>query len=318
MSISFRDLTIGDLQAVTVLARYRHFGRAAAESGITQPSLSALLRRVEKALGKTLFHRTSRRCEISEDGVAVVEVFERVLRDLERLTAPADPVAVEGPLRLGFIPTLGPYLIPHLLGPARRAFPEARLFFHEDQTEQLVGLVRKGKLDFAVLSLPTESEGLVELPLFEEELVLAVPETHELASKQVLALTDIARTELILLEHGHCLRDQTIALCGRGELDVVPVHATGLETLRGMVGAGVGCAVFPALAAKADLGVAPIRYLQFRTPTPGRTVGILARRDPERLRVARAFQAMFAAAPLITTYQAAPTPFQPLPVLPSR
>ncbi|MBX3148199.1 MAG: LysR family transcriptional regulator [Gemmatimonadales bacterium] len=303
MSINLRDLALRDLYAITLLARHRHFGRAAREAGITQPSLSALVRRVESALGKTLFHRTSRRCDISEAGVVVVETFDRMLKDLDGLTIPAGATVIEGPLRLGFIPTLGPYLIPHLLGPVRKAFPEARPFFHEEQTAALVTMVREGKLDCAILSFPIESDGLVELPLFEEELVLAVPDGHPLAGREALALTDVARTELILMENGHCLRDQTIALCGRGELDVVPFHATGLETLRGMVGAGVGCAVFPALAALADTGPSPIRYLRFRPPEPGRTVGILARRDPERLRVARAFQAMMSSVPLTTWYR---------------
>ncbi len=305
MSINLRDLAIRDLYAITLLARHRHFGRAAAEAGITQPSLSALVRRVESALGTTLFHRTSRRCDITEAGLTVVETFERILKELDHLTTPPSAAVIEGPLRLGFIPTLGPYLIPHLLAPVRKAFPAARPFFYEEQTASLVAMVRSGKLDCAILSLPTESEGLVELPLFEEELVLAVPETHPLATKAVLALTDVARTELILMENGHCLRDQTIALCGRGELDVVPFHATGLETLRGMVGAGVGCAVFPALAALADTGQSQIRYLRFRAPEPGRTVGILTRHDPERLRVARAFQTMMASVPLTTSYRAA-------------
>lgn len=283
------SLAIRDLEGIVVLARTLHFGRAAEQCGIAQSSLSALVRRVEAALELQVFARTSRRCMVTPEGVFVVEAIERLLRqvsDLQRGFGVSKNL--EGPFRLGAIPTLGPYLIPYLLPALLETFPKARFFFFEALTEQLVGMLRAERLDAALLSFPTRGEALDEYPLFEEELLLALPRMHHLTARRRIAHTEIPVDELILMDHGHCLRDHTLKICGAGHVSSAPVHATGLETLRFMVGAGVGSAVLPALAAGP---LAPVRelvaYRKFEDPVPTRTIGLVARSEPRFLKRAR-------------------------------
>jgi LysR family hydrogen peroxide-inducible transcriptional activator len=281
------SLAIRDLEAVLVLARTLHFGRAAEQAGMAQASLSALVKRVERAVGARLFDRTSRSCEITPEGVFVIEAIEKLLRTLDEIERVHDrPGTLSGAVRLGFIPTLGPYLVPHLLPALAGAFPEARFFFFEALTEQLIGMVRSRRIDVAFLSFPSHGEALAEVPLFEEELLLALPRGHRLAERERITHLEIPRDELILMDHGHCLRDHTLNVCGGG-VSATPVHATSIETLRFMVGSGVGCAVLPALAVH---GVTPaaelLRYRRFADPVPTRTIGLVTRTEPEARRLA--------------------------------
>lgn len=280
------SLAIRDLEAIVILARTLHFGRTAEICGIAQPSLTALVQRVEGRLGKKLFDRTSRRCETTPEGIFVVEAIERLLRDLAELEREAPGESLAGPVRLGFIPTLGPYLVPHLLPTLLESFAEARFYFFEAITEQLLGMLRSGRIDAALLSFPTRGAALAEYPLFEEELVLAFPRHHRLAKRDRIGHTEVPRSELILMDHGHCLRDHTLKVFGEGELSAAPVHATGVETLRFMVGAGVGFSVLPALAVPADGGDGLVAYRRFEDPVPTRTVGLVTRGEAEHRRVA--------------------------------
>ncbi|MEM9292835.1 MAG: LysR substrate-binding domain-containing protein [Acidobacteriota bacterium] len=283
------SVAIRDLRAILVLADTLHFGRAAERCGIAQASLSTLVKRVESAAGVQIFHRTSRRCEVAPEGVAVLESIERLLRALEDVeNAQQTPEALRGIVRLGFIPTLGPYLIPHLLPALTERFPEARFYFFEALTEQLIGKLRERQIDVGFFSFPSRAEALVERPLFKEELVLAMPREHALTSRQRIAVTELPRKELILMDHGHCLRDHTLQLCGEGRSQA-PVHATSLETLRFMVGSGVGCAVLPALAlAAAGQASDLVVYRKFEDPVPTRTVGLVTLPEPIAQRRAEA------------------------------
>lgn len=281
------SLAIRDLEAIVVLARTLHFGRTAEICGIAQPSLTALVQRVEAKLGKKLFDRTSRRCSTTPEGVFVVEAIERLLRGLAELEREGPGESLAGPVRLGFIPTLGPYLVPHLLPTLLEEFPDARFYFFEAVTEQLIGMLRSGRIDTALLSFPTRGDALAEYPLFEEELVLAFPRRHRLAQRGRIGHTEVPRSELILMDHGHCLRDHTLQVFGEGELSAAPVHATGVETLRFMVGAGVGFTVLPALAVPpGDLDDTLVVYRRFQDPVPTRTVGLVTRGEAEHRRVA--------------------------------
>lgn len=281
------SLAIRDLEAIVVLARTLHFGRTAEICGIAQPSLTALVQRVEGKLGKKLFDRTSRRCSTTPEGVFVVEAIERLLRGLAELEREGPGEELAGPVRLGFIATLGPYLVPHLLPALLESFPDARFYFFEAITEQLLGMLRSGRIDAALLSFPTRGDALAEYPLFEEELVLAFPRRHRLAQRGRIGHTEVPRSELILMDHGHCLRDHTLQVFGEGELSAAPVHATGVETLRFMVGAGVGFTVLPALAVPpGDLDDALVAYRRFQDPVPTRTVGLVTRGEAEHRRVA--------------------------------
>lgn len=304
-SLAFRDL-----EAVVTLARTLHFGRAAEQCGIAQSSLSALVQRVEKALGRRIFERTSRSCSLTPEGIFVVEAVQRLLRqvsDLEQGLGPSE--TLEGPFRLGAIPTLGPYVTPYLLPVLLESFPKARFFFFEALTEQLVGMLRAERIDAALLSFPTRGEALEEHPLFEEELLLALPRGHRLAHRQRIPLPEIPVSELILMDHGHCLRDHTLQICGTGSASSAPVHATGLETLRFMVGAGVGSAIIPALAVgpRAPVGEL-VSYRKFEDPVPTRTIGLVTRNDPRMVRRTQPLLATLQDLSLPKIFQEAPPP----------
>ncbi len=256
---------------------------------MAQSSLSALVRRFEAAVGCTVFSRTSRRVELSPEGVFILETVDRVLLESAALTPESDEgESVTGYVRLGAIPTLGPYLFPSLLPPLIDAFPEARYLLTEALTEQLIGALQADRLDAAILSLPVGDHGLEQTPLFEEELVLALPAAHPLAAAPHVARDDVPAGEVILMEHGHCLRDNTLQVCG-GVGSVVPAHATGVETLLGMVAAGVGCAVVPSLAARIPRALSErVAWRRIHDPTPTRTIGVAFRPStPSARRVRR-------------------------------
>jgi LysR family transcriptional regulator, hydrogen peroxide-inducible genes activator len=286
-----RSLALRDLEAVVTLARTRHFGRAADECGMTQPSLSALVRRVEDALDLRLFERTSRRVDLTSDGVFVVEAIGELMRGLDRIDRrQRDDGTLSGPVRIGMIPTLGPYYTPHFLADLLRTFPGARFHFHEALTDHLVSLVRGGRLDAALLALPLETSDLAQAPLFEEELVMAFPHEHPRARRTSrLKHTDVPHDDVILLEPGHCLRAHALAACGGTAAGTgAGVQATGLETLRYMVGAKVGCAVFPALAVNGQNACQElVSYRRFAAPVPTRTIGLVSRMDGDAQRIAR-------------------------------
>ncbi|MEM6455057.1 MAG: LysR substrate-binding domain-containing protein [Acidobacteriota bacterium] len=277
------NLAIRDLRAILVLADTLHFGRAAERCGMAQASLSTLVKRVESATATRIFERSSRRCAVTPEGMLVVEAIERLLRMLDEIENADDhPDTLRGVVRLGFIPTLGPYLIPHLLPALIQRFPQARFYFFEALSEQLVSMIRTRQIDIGFLSFPSRGEALFERGLFKEELLLALPGRHPLCARQRVPITELPRDELILMDHGHCLRDHTLQICGENRLNAAPVHATSVETLRHMVAAGVGCAVLPALAiarhgaATADL----VTYRKLADPVPARTVGLVTLPEP--------------------------------------
>jgi LysR family transcriptional regulator, hydrogen peroxide-inducible genes activator len=281
------SLSIRDLEAVLVVAETLHFGRAAERCGMAQASLSVLVQRVEKATEVRVFERTSRSCKVTPEGVLVLEVIERLLRTLDEVErAPGESGTLRGSVRLGFIPTLGPYFVPFLLPALIEAFPAARFFFFEALTEQLIGMIRSRRVDAGFLSFPSRGEALAEFPLFQEELLLAFPRGHRLAGRRRIAHSEIPRDELILMDHGHCLRDHTLQVCGEGRISAVPVHATSIETLRFMVGSGVGCAVVPALSVAAAAASKLVVYRKFADPVPTRTIGLVTRPESEAQRLA--------------------------------
>lgn len=285
-----RSLSVRDLEAIVVLGETRHFGRAAERLGMAQPSLSALVRRVEKMLSTEIFERTSRRCVITPDGILILDETQYILGRLARLTRLRDEtLPLSGEVRLGQIPTLGPYLTPHVLPTIRAALPDLRLYFIEAFTGEIIDMLRDGRLDVAVLTRPTGATDLIELPLFDEELVLAIPPGHRLARAKRVSATDVSRDEMILLEHGNCLRAQTLTACRLREEDGIVAHATSIETLRFMVAAGVGCAILPALAARSDsASAALVEYRRFEDPVPTRSVVVAATPRADSVRRAEA------------------------------
>jgi LysR family hydrogen peroxide-inducible transcriptional activator len=275
-------VNLRDLSYLVALADLRHFGRAADACHVSQPTLSTQIRKLEEELGVALVERAPRQVMLTPAGSDIVERARRVLAEVAQMRETArrttDPEA--GSVRLGMFPTLGPYLLPHVVPGLRARFPRLELLLVEEKTETLVGMLRAGRLDAAVLALPLHDDGLHCEPLFAEPFMLAVPAGHPLADKGELSLKSLAHEHLLLLDDGHCLRDQALEVCslaGAGEKE--GFRATSLETLRQMVAAGVGITLLPMLAVKPPVPPSSaMRLLPFRDP-PHRRLALVWRRS---------------------------------------
>jgi LysR family hydrogen peroxide-inducible transcriptional activator len=272
-------MTLQELRYLVAVADEGQVVRAAARCHVGQPTLSTQLRKLEDELGVQLFERGPRGLEPTSAGAPIIAQARLVLEEAQRLKDMArssgDPMA--GPLRLGTIPTLGPYLLPHLLPAIRKAYPRLRLLLSESLTGELLEGLQRRTLDCALLALPLPAEGFDTLPLFREPFDLALPAGHRLARKKRIAPDDLAGESLLLLEEGHCLRDQALEVCGTTPRESrEAVQATSLETLRQMVAAGIGCTLLPRLSTAA--GARPDRRLVelrgFIAPEPTRLIGL--------------------------------------------
>lgn len=244
--------------------------------------MSAQIRKLEEELDIRLLERTSRSVLLTRAGEETVARARTILRDVGELKAAASRMREPegGMLRLGIFPTLGPYLLPHAVPLLRQRFPKVELQLVEEKSRVLAARLRDGRLDAIFSALPAEDQRFHVEPLFDEAFLLAVPSGHALADREVLHLDDIAAQELMLLEEGHCLRNQTLDLCrlvGAGE--AAGFRATSLETLRQMVAANGGITLLPELAARPPaFDMANIRLLPFADPPPTRSIALLWRR----------------------------------------
>lgn len=276
-------MNLRDLRYLVALADHKHFGRAAEASFVSQPTLSTQIKKLEDELGVALVERWPRKVLLTETGRAVAERARDVLREVDQIKAIAsrtkDPES--GSVRLGFFPTLGPYLLPHVVPALRQRFPRLELLLVEEKTPVLLEQLHDGKLDAAALALPIHDEQLHAEFLFEEPFVLAVHDQHPITRRGALRLGDIAGESLLLLEDGHCLRDQALDVChlsGAGEK--VGFRATSLETLRQMVAANVGMTLLPALAVQPPVPRSShVRLLPFRDGTPSRRIALVWRKS---------------------------------------
>ena len=276
-------MNLRDLKYLVALADHRHFGRAAAASFVSQPTLSTQIRKLEDELGVPLVERAPRKVMLTPAGRDIAERARRVIAEVEQMKEAArrsqDPEA--GTVRLGLFPTLGPYLLPHVVPRIRERFPRLELLLVEEKSDVILAQLREGRLDAGLLALPVHDDQLHAEFLFEEPFVLAVPETHPLAKKESLSLKDLAHERLLLLEDGHCLRDQALDVCalaGTGERS--GFQATSLETLRQMVAANVGVTLLPTLAVKPPVARSEnIHLLGFRDSKPSRQIAMVWRRS---------------------------------------
>ncbi|MGV3553502.1 LysR substrate-binding domain-containing protein [Rhizobium sp.] len=275
-------VTLRDLQYLVALADHLSFRRAADMCFVSQPTLSAQIRKLEDELGIKLLERTSRSVLLTRAGQETVARARVILRDVNELKSAAGRLREPegGTIRLGIFPTLGPYLLPHAVPLLRQRFPKVELQLVEEKSGILTARLRDGRLDAIFSALPAEDHRFHVEPLFDEAFLLAVPSGHALAGRESLSLDDIRAQELMLLEDGHCLRDQTLDLCrlaGAGEAS--GFRATSLETLRQMVAANGGITLLPELAARPPaFEMANIRLLPFTDPPPSRSVALLWRR----------------------------------------
>ncbi|WBV44721.1 LysR substrate-binding domain-containing protein [Pseudoroseomonas cervicalis] len=279
-------LSLRDLEYAVTVAEMRHFGRAAERCGVSQPALSEQIRKLEALLGVALFERAARRVEVTPQGEALLAQARAVTRAARGLLDLAQQQAepLSGPLRLGVIATLGPYYLPGVLRAVRDRFPRLVLRLQEGRTAALVAALEQGELDAALIALPAPTDSLAAAPLFFEPFLLACPQGHALLDQPALTLADLRGSDLLLLEEGHCLRDQALSLCAmpRGERD--GRFATSLEMLRHMIAAGEGISLLPQLAAqgRSDLGgLVALRRLE--DAEAGRRIGLVWRgTDPRR------------------------------------
>lgn len=280
--MNLAGLSLRDLEYVVALADEHHFGRAAERCHVSQPTLSVQVRKLENALGLILFERTNRRVLLTPAGQTIVRQARAVLAEAQRLLVQASEgrgAPLTGRLVLAAIQTLGPYLFPLILRDLRQEFPLLSLALSEARTAEILEGLRDGRVDAALLSLPVPASGLTLSPLFVEPFLLACPADHALARGGALRATDIAGPDLLLLDEGNCLRDQTVAACGAGS--AAGRHATSLETLRSMVAAGAGYTLLPALAAPAGTDPSGLTVTRgFDVDGPGRTI-VLAWRSSD-------------------------------------
>jgi LysR family hydrogen peroxide-inducible transcriptional activator len=276
-------MNLRDLRYLVALAEHKHFGRAAEASFVSQPTLSTQVKKLEDELGVALVERTPRKVLLTEVGKEIVQRAREVLNEIDQIKAIArrtlDPES--GTVRLGIFPTLGPYLLPHVVPRIRERFPRLELLLVEEKTEVVLRQLREGRLDAGVLALPIHDDQLHAEFLFEEPFLLAVPENHELARRKSLKLDDLSDQSLLLLEDGHCLRDQALEVCQlAGASEKSGFRATSLETLRQMVAANVGITLLPTLAVKPPVARSEnVHLLQFRGDVPSRRIAMIWRKS---------------------------------------
>lgn len=246
-------MNLRDLSYVIAVAETRHFGKAAERCFVSQPTLSGQIRKLEDELGVTLFERTNRSVDITPLGEAVIAHARQVMDEVEaiRLLAKARQDPLAGPLRVGAIPTLSPYLMPLILAPLKKHYPQMQLVLFEETTNTLLARLHDHEIDAALLATPVEGD-LEAIALFDEPFWVAYPREHAFYAKDRLTLKDLANEDLLLLAEGHCLAQQAMDICHieerRGEGGLADLRAASLETLIQMVGAGYGVTLVPALA----------------------------------------------------------------------
>ncbi len=278
--------TLRQLRYFVALAETQHFGQAALRCHVTQPALSMQIKELETALGGPLVERAHKGALLTPAGREVARRARAILRSVQDLADFARQHAqmLSGPLRLGVIPTIGPYILPAILPRLHAVFPKLQLSVRETQTTVLVRELLAGSLDLLILALPLEEPETLELPLFDDVFALALPLDHPLGERNSVAQTDLSGEHLLLLEEGHCLRDQALAVgqaAGACELD--DFRASSLATVVQMVASGYGCTILPELAVPVEVGDRQgIHVVSFKQPPPVRTVGLAWRRTSPR------------------------------------
>ena len=279
-------MNLKDLKYLVALADTGHFGRAAQRTFVSQPTLSAQLKKLEEYLGVKLVERHPKNVQLTEVCKQIVARARHMLSEGDEILALArnntDPLS--GKLKVALIPTIGPYLLPRVMLKLRKALPQLGLMLYEYQTEDLLKRLKEGEIDVGVLALPIEQDGLECRRLYREEFTVALPSDNPLAQKPSIKVGDLKGQTLLLLEDGHCLRDQALEVCSRIDVrGAEDFRATSLETLRHMVVAGLGVTLMPELAVESPFGSQRgLVIRQFTKPAPARTVGAAWRKSTTR------------------------------------
>ncbi|MDP2432712.1 MAG: LysR substrate-binding domain-containing protein [Pseudomonadota bacterium] len=272
-------MTLQELRYLVALADCGHFGQAAEACCVSQSTLSTGVKKLEDFLGVIVFDRSLKRVTPTPTGHEIVESARRIVEEAARIRELAsytkDPMGRT--VHLGVIPTLGPYYLPHVLTEVRAAYPKLRLLLREEMTPHMLGHLAEGKLDAGLLALPISDPSLEVVPLFVEPFLAAVPADHPLADSAEVNIDELARAGLLLLEEGHCLRDQALEACHLQGLKSEEIRATSLETLRQMVAMGLGVTLIPTLASVSPSGQQVV-LKPIGEPGASRTIGLVWRR----------------------------------------
>jgi LysR family transcriptional regulator, hydrogen peroxide-inducible genes activator len=278
-------VTLRQLRYLDALAQHRHFGRAAEACAVTQPALSMQIRELEKELGVELIERRSGEAALTEIGAEVARRGEQVLssaRDLVDIARHRSRV-LSGRLRLGVIPTLAPYVLPKVLPDLQANYPDLIIELRETQTKVLLEELAGGDLDAVMLALPLPAGDIESIPLFGDPFLLAVPASDPLPRGARVDPRKIDQRRLILLEEGHCLRDQALAYCATARHEMpLSLGATSLATVMQMVASGYGVTLVPQVAVDVEVRDHRVKLLRFAAPEPGRSVGLAWRRTSPR------------------------------------
>ena len=280
------DLKLKDLRYLVAVADQRHFGRAAARCFVSQPTLSAQLKKLEQSLGVQLIERAPNNVCLTPAGEEIVARARRILEASDEVVTLAhsqrDPLA--GKLAVALLPTIGPYLLPRVLPAIKKSLPRLELRLYEYQTAPMLEKLQVGELDVGILALPVALAGLTARELYREAFTVALPERHPLAAHAAIRVADLKDETLLLLEDGHCLRDQALEVCSRvGLKDSQDFRATSLETLRQMVATGAGVTLLPELAGRGAYRSARGVVLRpFAKPVPQRHIGAVWRKSTAR------------------------------------
>jgi LysR family hydrogen peroxide-inducible transcriptional activator len=278
--------TIAGLRAFVAVAEKQHFGSAATALGVSQSTLSQALSALETGLGVQLIERSTRRVFLTTEGTQLLPQAQAVIDAAAAFTAAAagssDPL--QGSIRLGLIPTVAPYVLPTLLAGLADRLPGLNLRLIEDQTERLLTGLREGSVDAALIALPAEAGGLTEIPIYDEDFVLALPPGHPLAGRRRVSPTALAELPLLLLDEGHCLRDQALDVCRKAGVhaELANTRAASLATAVQCVAGGLGVTLIPQSAVPVETARSRLELAYFASPRPGRRIGLVFRSSSGR------------------------------------
>jgi LysR family hydrogen peroxide-inducible transcriptional activator len=273
------NLTLRQLRYFDALTRHGHFGRAAEACAISQPALSMQIKEMEQVLGGLLLERSARQVALTRFGEEITERVRDILRSVDELGdfARASRDRLAGRLRIGMIPTIAPYLLPKIIGNLSRLHPELDIQVRETLTPRLIQELSEGRLDTAILALPVSEPSLTEAPLFSENFLLVRPREDE--GTPVPSRESLREMRLLLLEEGHCFRDQALSFCkSQPSAPREMLDANSLSTLVQMVSAGIGVTLIPEMAVEVETRSAAVSVARFKNPQPSRTIGMVWRK----------------------------------------
>jgi LysR family hydrogen peroxide-inducible transcriptional activator len=276
---TLNDVSLRQLQYVVAVADTLGFHKAAARCHVSQPTLSAQIQQLESVLGVRIFERDRRRVLVTSAGADIVARARRVVLEAEDLLVVAarlhDPFV--GTLRIGILPTVAPYLLPDVMPRVGAQYPKLSLLFREEKTADIVRELAEGTLDAGLLALEADVGECAHADIAADPFVAALPKGHPLARKRRLDVADLEGENVLLLEEGHCFRDQALALCNRAKATETPFRGTSLATLAQMVSSGAGITLLPSIAVPVENRRGQLEVRPFTKPVPGRTISLVWR-----------------------------------------